>query len=248
MTTVLEARGVVKRFGAFTAVDDVSLSVQQGERRAIIGPNGAGKSTLFGILSGHVAPTGGQISLFGKDVTGSRPEVISRMGVGRSFQVTSVFAELSVRENVQFALMSRDRRTRRMFGRAWRLQREEADEVLGHVGLGRLGGMSAWTLSHGDQRSLELALSLALRPKLLLLDEPTAGMAPEETQRAMALVRRLAEEYELTLVFTEHDMDVVFSTAQRVTVLAQGRVLAEGTPDEIRSNPAVREVYLGGEI
>lgn len=247
MTTVLETRGVVKRFDGFTAVDDVSLSVQEGERRAIIGPNGAGKSTFFDLLSGHLTPTAGHISLFGKDVTGSRPEVISRMGVGRSFQVVSVFPELTVRENLQFALMSRNRRTRRMFGRAWRLQREEADEVLGHVGLGRLGDVPAGTLSHGDQRSLELALSLALRPKLLFLDEPTAGMAPEETQRAMALVRRLADEYELTLVFTEHDMDVVFSTAQRVTVLAEGRVLAEGTPDEVRSNPAVREVYLGVE-
>jgi branched-chain amino acid transport system ATP-binding protein len=186
--------------------------------------------------------------LFGKDVTGCRPEVISRMGVGRSFQVTSVFPELTVRENLQFALMSRDRKTRRVFGRAWRLQRDEAEEVLGNVGLDGLGEVQAGTLSHGDQRSLELALSIALRPKLLFLDEPTAGMAPEETQRAMALVRRLADEYQLTLVFTEHDMEVVFATAQRVTVLAQGRVLADGTPDEVRSNPAVREAYLGVKV
>jgi branched-chain amino acid transport system ATP-binding protein len=245
MTVVLETHGVVKRFGEFTAVDDVSLSVQEGERRAIIGPNGAGKSTFFNLLSGHLAPSAGTISLFGRDVTGSRPEAISRMGVGRSFQVTSVFPEFTVRENVQFALMARDRRTRRPYGRAWRLLRDESDEVLGHVGLGPLGHVPAGTLSHGDQRSLELALSLAQGPKLLFLDEPTAGMAPEETLNAMALVRRLADEYQLTLVFTEHDMDVVFSTAQRVTVLAQGRVLAEGTPDEVRNDPAVREVYLG---
>jgi branched-chain amino acid transport system ATP-binding protein len=245
MTVVLETHGLVKRFGGFTAVDDVSLSVQEGERRAIIGPNGAGKSTFFNLLSGHLAPSAGHIRLFGEDVTGSRPEAISRMGVGRSFQVTSVFPEFTVRENVQFALMASGGRTRRPFGRAWRLLRDEAAEVLDHVGLASLGHVPAGTLSHGDQRSLELALSLAQAPKLLFLDEPTAGMAPEETQKAMALVRRLADEYQLTLVFTEHDMDVVFSTAQTVTVLAQGRVLAEGTPDHVRNHPAVREVYLG---
>jgi branched-chain amino acid transport system ATP-binding protein len=245
VTVVLETENVVKRFGAFTAVDDVTISVEEGQRRAIIGPNGAGKSTLFNLLSGHLAPSSGRIRLFGKDVTGNRPEVISRLGVGRSFQVTSVFPELSVKENVQFALMAGSGATRRVYGRAWRVLRDEADEVLGHVGLAHLGEVPSGTLSHGDQRSLELALSLALRPKLLFLDEPTAGMAPEETLRAMALVRRLADEYDLTLVFTEHDMEVVFSTAERVTVLAQGRVLADGTPDEVRANPAVREVYLG---
>jgi branched-chain amino acid transport system ATP-binding protein len=246
MTTVLETEGVTKRFGEFTAVDDVSMQVMEGERRAIIGPNGAGKSTYFNLLSGHLRPTAGKVTLFGQDVTGNPPETIARLGVGRSFQVTSVFPELCVRENVQIALLCRDGRTRRLWGRAWRQMREEADEIMDAVGLSGLGESHAGVLSHGDQRSLELALSLALRPKLLFLDEPTAGMAPEETLKAMELVRRLATEYELTLVFTEHDMEVVFSTAQRVTVLAQGRVLAEGTPDEVRSNPAVREVYLGG--
>ena len=248
MTTVREAQGVVKRFGAFTAVDDVTISVAEGERRAIIGPNGAGKSTFFNLLTGHLRPSGGHIKLFGEDVTGTRPEVISRMGVGRSFQVTSVFPELTVRENVQFALLSQSGKTKRPWGRAWRMLRDEADDVLANVGLAGLGHLHAGVLSHGDQRSLELALSLATKPKLLFLDEPTAGMAPEETQKAMALVRRLAAEYELTLVFTEHDMEVVFSTAQRVTVLAQGRVMADGTPDEVRNDPAVREVYLGVEV
>jgi branched-chain amino acid transport system ATP-binding protein len=159
-----------------------------------------------------------------------------------------VFPDFTVRENVQFALMAREKRTRAPIGRAWRILRNDADELLENVGLAHLERTVAGTLSHGDQRSLELALSLALHPKLLFLDEPTAGMAPEETIKAMDLVRRLAVEYELTLVFTEHDMDVVFGTAQRVTVLTQGRVLSEGTPEEVRNDKAVREVYLGVEV
>lgn len=247
MSVVLETQEVTMRFGAFTAVDAVSIQVHEGERRAIIGPNGAGKSTLFNLLSGSLTPTSGRISLFGEEVTGEGAEDIVRRGVGRSFQVTSVFPDFTVLENVQFALMAREKRTRAPLGRAWRILRDEGGDLLESVGLAHLQRTVAGTLSHGDQRSLELALSLALHPKLLFLDEPTAGMAPEETIKAMALVRRLAVEYELTLLFTEHDMEVVFGTAERVTVLAQGRVLSEGTPDEVRNDNAVREVYLGVE-
>jgi branched-chain amino acid transport system ATP-binding protein len=244
--SAVELHDLKKQFGAFTAIDGISLRVVEGERRAIIGPNGAGKSTLFNLLTGHIRATVGTVRVLGHDVTKARSEAICRLGVGRSFQVTQVFPELTVQENVQFALMCREGRIRRVFGRAWRSMWEDANEVVTTVGLRGLATARAGTLSHGDQRSLELALSLALRPRLLLLDEPTAGMAADETQRAISLVRRLADEYALTLIFTEHDMDVVFTTADRVTVMAQGRVLAEGSPEEIRGNAAVREVYLGG--
>lgn len=245
MTPVLQTETLTKRFDGVAAVNEVSMEVAKGERRAIIGPNGAGKSTFFNLLSGHISPSGGRVAIFGKDVTGKRPEQIARMGVGRSFQVTSVFPELTVFENVQVALMARERLSWRIFGRAWRALRDDARAVLDDVGLGSLSETPSGMLSHGDQRTLELAISLALRPQLLFLDEPTAGMAPEETHRAMDLVRRLASEYELTLIFTEHDMEVVFATADTITVLADGRVIADGATAEVRAHPAVREVYLG---
>ena len=245
MTTIFQAAGLGKRFGDFEAVHDVSFSVTRGERVAIIGPNGAGKSTLFNLITGHTKPSSGTVQIFGKDVVGRSPQYVCEMGVGRSFQVSSIFADLSVRENVQVALMARAGLTRRMYGRSWRTLAAEADEVLERVGLRDLGSLSAGALSHGDQRSLELALSISQRPQLLLLDEPTAGMAPEETVKAVELVRRLADEYDLTLMFTEHDMEVVFNTAERVIVMYQGTIIADGEPEIIRDLAVVREVYLG---
>jgi branched-chain amino acid transport system ATP-binding protein len=216
-----------------------------GERRAIIGPNGAGKSTLFDVFTGRQRPDEGTVALLGTDVTGRRPDRIARLGVGRAFQTSRVFNALSVLENVQLAVMARERVSHRIVGRAWRLFRDEAEELLATVGLAGFESQRADVLSHGDQRALEMALSLALRPKLLLLDEPTAGMAPEETRRAMQLVRKVAERNQLTVVFTEHDMEVVFGIADSITVLADGRVLMTGSPAEVRSDARVRAIYLG---
>ncbi len=245
MTPLLAAHGLGKAFKGFRAVDGVDLAVQPGERRAVIGPNGAGKTTLFNLLTGLLAPDAGSVRLEDRDVTGLPPQRIAAAGISRAFQVTSIFGALSVLQNVQVALLAASGKTARLWGSGWSLGRAEASAILDEVGLGELGEAPAATLSHGDQRALELALALALEPKLLLLDEPTAGMAPDETGRAMELVRRVVAERGITLLFCEHDMDVVFGTADRITVMHQGRVLAEGTADEVRADARVREVYLG---
>lgn len=245
MSALLEIRGLAKRFGGLTAVDGVDLTVAAGERRAVIGPNGAGKTSLFNLITGYMKPDAGQVVFDGHDLTGKPTHRVARAGIGRAFQITSIFPGLTVFENVQLGRLARRGETARAVGRAAGRHADEVTEILSDVGLEAHAGVRAGTLSHGDQRALELAISLALEPQLLLLDEPTAGMAPEETRRTMALVRRIADERRLTLLFCEHDMDVVFGTADRVLVMHQGRVLAEGSPDEVRRNARVREVYLG---
>jgi branched-chain amino acid transport system ATP-binding protein len=243
--TILEARDIRKAFGGVIATDGVSLSVEKGELRSIIGPNGAGKTTLFNLLTGHIPVDSGTITFNGRDITRLRPHVISSLGVGRSFQRISVFPRLTVFENVQVSALSHRKQSFTLLRPSAHLARQETLDVLDAVGLANLADRLAATLPHGDQKRLEVGIALALAPELLLLDEPTAGMSPEERVSTIELVGRLVRERGLTLLFTEHDMDIVFSISQRITVLHQGRVLAEGKPAEIRANALVQKVYLG---
>jgi ABC-type branched-subunit amino acid transport system ATPase component/ABC-type branched-subunit amino acid transport system permease subunit len=243
--TLLRIEHLSRNFGGLRAVDDVSLEVKQGDRHAIIGPNGAGKSTLFNLITGQLKPSSGKVIFDGRDITGKPPHVIARTGIGRDFQITTIFPKLTVRQNLQHAMLAHGGYTVRPFGIASRMFKAEAQQLAEAVGLGAWADLPAGQLSHGDQRAIEIAISLALGSKLVLLDEPTAGMSAYETDKAMELVRRLAIERHLTLLFCEHDMSVVFSTARTVTVMHQGRVLTAGTSEQIRRNPDVQRVYLG---
>jgi ABC-type branched-subunit amino acid transport system ATPase component/ABC-type branched-subunit amino acid transport system permease subunit len=242
---LLVVEGLSRSFGGLRAVQDVDLLVHAGDRHAIIGPNGAGKSTLFNLITGRLKPDAGRVTFGGRDITGRPPHTIAREGIGRAFQITMIFPRLSVLQNLQYAMLAHRGYTVRPFGLADRMFRDEAMELLEAVGLDQYAGLPAGQLSHGDQRVIELAISLALGSRLVLLDEPTAGMSSFETQKAMELVRRVAQEKRLTLLFCEHDMEVVFGSALSVTVMHQGRILTEGTPDEVRANPEVQKVYLG---
>ncbi len=242
---VLETRGLRKHFGGVQAVNGVDLEVPPGDLRAIIGPNGAGKTTLFNLLTGDVPHDAGSIRFRGEEVGGLPPHQLCRRGMGRTFQITSIFRRLTVMENVQTAFLTHHGRQHNLVRRATSLYRGEALALLERVGLAEQAGKPSGILAHGDQRRLELAIALASAPELLLLDEPTAGMAPRERHDIMALVARIAAETGLTVVFTEHDMDVVFRIARRITVLHQGAVLVEGTPDEVRASAEVQRVYLG---
>ena len=242
---MLEVRGLHRSFGGVAAIDGVSLTVAGREILAIIGPNGAGKSTLFNLITGHLRPDSGSVRLGGRDVTAMAPHRLCALGVARSFQRTNIFPRLSVFENVQAALIAHRGRGRDLWSRAEGLFRREAETLLRDVNLLGQAEMAGGALSHGNQKQLELGIALAGNPEILLLDEPTAGMSAVETRDSMALLRRIADERGLTLLFTEHDMEVVFSTAHRIAVLHQGRVIAEGPPAAIRGDPEVRRVYLG---
>jgi len=242
---ILETVGLRKRFGGVQAVNGVNLAVAPCDIRAIIGPNGAGKTTLFNLMSGALPHDSGRIYFEGEEISGVPPDALCRRGLGRTFQITSIFRRLSVIENVQTACLSHHRRQYNLFRSASRLYRDEATALLERVGLSDQAERPSGVMSHGDQRRLELAIALAGRPRLLLLDEPTAGMAPRERHELMRLVAGIAGNTGLTVVFTEHDMDVVFAVARRITVLHQGAVLAEGAPAEVRANPDVQRVYLG---
>lgn len=246
-TPMLEVKGLVKRFGGLAAVDGVDLQVRHGGVHAVIGPNGAGKSTLFNLISGQLRPDAGTVEFDGADVTGALPQRLARAGVGRSFQTTAVFPGLSALDNVRLAMMAIGRETRRPIGTATRRIRDASNATLETVGLAAHAQVRAGELSHGDQRALELAISLAVNARLLVLDEPTAGMSPYETRQTLEMLRRVTSEQGVTLLITEHDMEVVFGIAERVTVMAEGRVLAEGTPEEVRVHPEVVRVYLGDE-
>ncbi|HZB90116.1 MAG TPA: ABC transporter ATP-binding protein [Stellaceae bacterium] len=242
---MLDVRELTKSFAGFVAVDGVSLAVETRQIAAVIGPNGAGKSTFFNLITGHLRPDGGQVLLDGRDITGTPPHRICRMGIGRSFQRTNIFPRLSVFENVQAALLAHRGRGRDFWSRSETFYRDEAAALLQSIGLGPQAAAVAGTLSYGNQKQLELGIALASEPSVLLLDEPTAGMSASETQDTMRLLERIAEERGLTLIFTEHDMEVVFAIAEKIAVFYQGRVLAEGTPAEVRGDPDVRRVYLG---
>ena len=242
---VLRVEGLRKAFGGVEAVAGVSLALAAGEIRALIGPNGAGKSTLFNILAGLLRPDAGLVEFRGTPLTGLPPHAIARRGVGRTFQITATFGSLTVLENVQVARLSHARRTRALWTSAARVEVERARALLGEVGLADHAGRAAGVLAYGDLKKLELAIALAGEPTLLLLDEPTAGMAAAERGALMALAASIARERGLTVLFTEHDMDVVFSVADRIVVLHEGRVIAEGRPGEVRANRQVQAVYLG---
>jgi branched-chain amino acid transport system ATP-binding protein len=244
----LEVRNLTKAFGGLRAVDDVSLNFPSGSLSAVIGPNGAGKSTFFNLISGAFPPDSGEVLFDGRDIIRlSRSERMHR-GIARAFQVASCFPTMTVAENLMAAVTAH-------VGRWGNLSRrfpppgvrERAEEVMELVGLTQVRNVEAATLSHGDQKLLDIAIALALEPKVLLLDEPTAGMGPDERWRMIERVRDLWKQRQLTLIFIEHDMDIVFQVANTIRVLCYGRVLAEGTPDEIRNNQAVIEAYLGTE-
>ena len=243
---MLEIENLHKSFDGFTAVREVSLTVTRGETQAVIGPNGAGKTTLFNLVTGHLQPDRGRVSFFGQPLTGLPPHEIVRLGVVRSFQRINIFPRLTVAANVEAAVIAQQGRQLRLFGstsKAWGL----AKELLSVVGLGGEGGRVAGELAYGQQKQLELALALALEPHMLLLDEPTAGMSAEETRQTIGLIKRIVEARGLSLLFTEHDMEVVFGIADRISVLHHGELIASGEPQEIRADPKVRAVYLGEE-
>jgi branched-chain amino acid transport system ATP-binding protein len=246
-TPALALEGLRRSFGALAAVNGVTLAVAPRERRAIIGPNGAGKTTLFNLITGHLAPSGGRILFEGGSIGALPPHAVARRGVSRSFQRTNVFPRLPVRENLRLAAAAGARGSYDLLGSVDRLRAplERARATAEAVGLIDRLDAPADTLSYGEQRQLEIGIALATGPKLLLLDEPTAGMSPEETHRMTALLESLPRE--ITLLIIEHDMDVVFSLADRITVLHYGEVLVEGTAAEVRADPRVYEVYLGSE-
>lgn len=241
----LQTRGLCKDFRGFRAVSSVDLDVHDGSIHALVGPNGAGKTTLFNLLTGFLSVSEGSIRLFGKDITGLQPEQIAHLGVARSFQITSLFENLTPREHVELALQGMTREGYRFWrsDKSLRKFRPRADELIERVGLAALADKPAGVLAYGQKRALEMALVAALDPKVLLLDEPTAGMGVEDVDRTIELVRRIAKGR--TVVFVDHNMHVVGSLADRVTVLQAGAVLAEGTYDEVRTDPRVVTAYLG---
>ncbi len=245
--SVLEVRGVTKSFGSLVAVRNVSIAVERGELRAVIGPNGAGKTTFFNLISGFFPPSAGSILFDGRDITSLAAHRRVALGMARTFQITEIFPELTVAENVRISTeVAAGYRLRPWLGRteAARVQ-GRVDSLLSLAGLGGKGDRLVGELAHGDQRAAEIAMALALEPRLLLLDEPTAGMGEQETYEIAQLIRRLHRDSKLTIVLIEHDMRVVFHLADRITVLDQGRLLAEGTPDAIAANEAVQAAYLG---
>ena len=245
MTAVLLVEGLHKSFGGVQAVADVSFAIEPGELLALIGPNGAGKSTCFNMLNGQLRPDAGLVRFEGRDIAGLKPRQVWRLGVGRTFQITATFASLSVRENVQMALYSHAGRLRSLLARFGTAFRTEADTLLDQVGMLDQADRPCGVLAYGDLKRVELAMALANAPRLLLMDEPTAGMAPKERVALMELTARLARERRIAVLFTEHDMDVVFTQADRIIVLDRGQLIAGGTPAEVRANPDVRAVYLG---
>jgi branched-chain amino acid transport system ATP-binding protein len=243
MAPILRTEDLTVRFGGLTALNKVNFTVERDDIRAIIGPNGAGKSTFFNCLTGVLRPSSGHILFDGGEITGLPPDRVSHKGIARSYQITNILPNATTRENIRIAAQSRRHGWSLLTHyRAYRSIIEKADAVLAAVGLSNKADELAANLSHGEQRHLEIGIALATEPRLLCLDEPTAGMSAAETHETMVLVRRIAKD--LTILIVEHDMQVVMELAQRITVLHYGEILAEGTPDEIQQNPRVREVYL----
>jgi branched-chain amino acid transport system ATP-binding protein len=245
VSTILAVEHLSKAFGGVRAVQDVSFELAEGELLAMIGPNGAGKTTCFNLVNGQLAPDSGSVRIRGEETVGRRPRAIWRMGVGRTFQITATFASMTVRENVQMALLSHRRRLASLWRRAAALYRDESDRLLERVGIREQAERACSVLAYGDLKRVELAVALANDPRLLLMDEPTAGMAPKERVALMELVGEIVRERRIAVLYTEHDMDVVFGHADRVIVLDRGRLIAAGTGAAVRDNPEVRQVYLG---
>jgi branched-chain amino acid transport system ATP-binding protein len=242
---ILAAQDLRKAFGALAATDGVSLEVREGETHAIIGPNGAGKTTLIGQLAGNIRPDAGQVRFAGEDVTRLSAPQRAKKGFARSFQITSIYRDFTALDNVALAVQAHAGHSFRFWrpAREERALRDPARAMLEEVGLGERAGMLAANLAHGEQRQLEVAMALATRPRLLLLDEPVAGMGLEESQRMVAFLARLKGKH--TMILVEHDMDAVFTLADRISVLVYGRIIATGVPEEVRANPEVRRAYLG---
>ena len=243
---MLQVKAVKKSFDGFMAVNEASLSVETGEVVAVIGPNGAGKTTLFNLITGLLAPDAGTIHYKGENIAGIAPHLICRKGIGRSYQVVNIFNRLTVFENVQVAVLSRRKKTFNLFRPSKTMAVDETLKILDTLGLRDKAEMISGFLSHGDQKVLEIAIALGNRPDLLILDEPTAGMSPEETAATLELMKRLSGDMGLTILFCEHDMQMVFSIASQIMVMQQGRCIVQASPEAVRSNRQVREAYLGG--
>jgi len=250
MASLLAVEDLRKNFGRLAAVAGVSLGLAEGTLTAIIGPNGAGKTTLINLLTGLLLPDAGTIRFKGRDITGMPPYRRVRLGLSRSFQIMTIFANLTVHQNLLLPTLSRHGMNARILARLGGVNQptDEADEFLGEIGLSEQRDVKAGVLSHGDQRLLEMGIAVATHPELCFLDEPCAGMNPVERQAVLGLMRRLASQQRTTFVVVEHDMDVVFALAQRIVVMNHGEILADGTPAEIRENREVREIYLGTEV
>lgn len=246
MSPILDVRNLSKSFHGLQAVDSVDFELGVGELLALIGPNGAGKSTCFNMLMGQLKPTAGEVYFQGENLVGKYPREIWRKGIGRTFQITGTYSSMTVVENVQMALMSYRRRVFSIWPYAHKIYKDEAISYLDMVGLASQAERHCAILAYGDLKRLELAIALCHKPTLLLMDEPTAGMAPTERESVMQLTADIVKEKNISVLFTEHDMDVVFGHAHRVLVLNRGRLIANGSVDEIRNNPVVQEVYLGG--
>ncbi len=243
--TILQVENLAKAFGGVQAVGGVSLQVDRGELLALIGPNGAGKTTCFNMLNGQLSPDQGSVKLEGRELVGLKPREIWRLGVGRTFQITATFASMTVAENVQMALLSHHNRLWSFWPAASRMYRDEAIRLLDRVGMAAQADRACGVLAYGDLKRVELAIALAHGPRLLLMDEPTAGMAPKERVALMALTAEIVRAEGLGVLFTEHDMDVVFAHADRIVVLNRGTMIAEGAPAQVRADPQVQEIYLG---
>ena len=241
----LKVESLTKSFGALMAVNNVNIEVAKGELVAIIGPNGAGKTTFFNLLTGYFPADSGKILFNGEDITKLSSDQIIRRGVGRSFQVVNIYPDMSVFESIQMTFLAGKRRTYDIFSPAKKIYREDTERILEMVGLSELADIPGGLLSHGDKKRLEMGMILANKVEFILLDEPTAGMAPEETAATMSLIKKFAERENLTMLFTEHDMSIVFDWAKRIAVMYQGQIIADSTPEEIKENSTVREVYLG---
>jgi len=242
---MLRIEGIQKSFGGFMAVNGAHLHVRQGEIVAVIGPNGAGKTTLFNLITGILKPDGGRILFKDEEITGLSAHRICKKGVSRSFQVVNLFSRLTVFENVQIAVFSRQGRTFNLFSPSNKLAIQETSDILASVGLTDKRNHVSGSLSHGDQKILEIAIALGGNPELLILDEPTAGLSPEETARCIDLIRQLSTQFRLTILFCEHDMELVFAIAHRIMVMVHGSTLIQGLPEDVRCNQEVQDAYLG---